>query len=298
MSVLIQTAANELGELAAEAIGELLEKTIGTQNISTYAEQGVPLEWDLLAEGGWDLLGVVDEGEGASLRDLVEVAQVWGSRLVPLPYLETVIAKRHSSAAQEWEGPVTIALPSATLAADSGYLPFGTMPGIGVATGLGSGVDEIVAAPSGTAHRLDLAARGIEAPMRTALSSEVAREVAVISAASSVGAARRLLDLGVEFAKEREQFGRPIGSFQAVKHHLADAMIAVEEADTTVIWGSLMPDEAMRGTEFAISRCIDAAEIVLQVHGGLGFTWELGLHFYLRHMLATREVVQGLRAGL
>jgi hypothetical protein len=296
MNVLVSTAPGEMGELAAETIGEILDRAIGSANIAAFAEDGAPVEWGALARGGWDLVGVVEDGEGAALRDLVAVAQVWGARLAPLPYLETVLAKRHSPAAREWEGPVTYALPHPSLEPGLGYLPFGSVPGIGLVTGMGAGTGEVIPAPVGRPHTLDLDARAVEAPALTELSLEAAQEIAVISAASSVGAAGRLLDLGVAFAKEREQFGKPIGSFQAVKHHLANAMIAVEEADTAVIWGSLMPGDAFRGAKFAISRCIDAAETVLQVHGGLGFTWELGLHFYLRHMLAARESVEGLRS--
>lgn len=296
MNVLVSTVPGETGELAAETIGEILDRALGSANIATFAEEGTPVGWDVLAKGGWDLVGIVEDDEGATLRDLVAIAQVWGAQLAPLPYLETLVAKRHSSAAQEWEGPLTYALPHPSLEPGVGYLPFGSVPGIGLVTALGTGAGEVIPVPAGHPHTLDLDARAVEAPVETEFSLKAAQEVAVISAASAVGAARRLLDLGVAFAKEREQFGKPIGSFQAVKHHLANAMIAVEEADTAAIWGSLMSSEAFRGAGFAISRCIDTAEIVLQVHGGLGFTWELGLHFYLRHMLAARESVEGLQS--
>lgn len=52
--------------------------------------------------------------------------------------------------------------------------------------------------------------------------------------------------------------------------------------------------ETFRGALFAVDQSIEVAEIAIQVHGGLGFTWEMGLHFYLRHMLAVRELVSGL----
>ncbi|MGK0741914.1 acyl-CoA dehydrogenase family protein [Leucobacter sp. Z1108] len=296
MNVLLSTESGEMGALAADTIGSILDRALGTANISSYAEAGEPLGWDSLAKAGWDLVGIVDDGEGATLRDLVEVAQVWGSRLAPLPYLETVLAKRHSEAAQEWEGPVTFALPHPSIEQGLSYIPHGTMPGIGLLTAMGIRAGEVVPVPAGRPHILDLDARAIEASASTVFSLEAAQEVAVVFAASSVGAARQLLNLGIAFAKEREQFGKPIGSFQAVKHHLANAMIAVEEADTAVIWGSLLLEESFRTSRFAVSRCIDAAETVLQVHGGLGFTWELGLHFYLRHMMAVRESVEGLQA--
>lgn len=297
MSAVIDTKAGEIGELAGGAVREMVEDATVGAIISTYADGTSPLSWDAIQEGGWDLVGLREDAGGAELRDLVAIAQAWGGRLVPLPYLETVLAKRHSEAARVSDGAITFALPLATLRTqERSYVPFGAIEGVGLATGLGAGHDSIVAVPTGSPDTLDIAARGIEISGKpTEFSDEAAREIAVVYAASAVGATRRLLELGVEFAKERQQFGKPIGSFQAVKHQLADVLIDVESAETAVIWASVTTDQAMRGAAFAVRRCLDAADRVLQVHGGLGFTWEMGLHFYLRHILASQEVVSGLR---
>ncbi|MBU8865608.1 acyl-CoA dehydrogenase family protein [Paenarthrobacter aromaticivorans] len=297
MNVLIDTKAREIGELAAEAISDIIERATAGTSITAYAEGESPLSWNALEEGGWDLVGILDDGEGAQLRDIVAIAQVWGTRLIPLPYLETVMAKRHSEIARSWDGPVSFALPTSTLGpGKQRYIPFGQFAGLRVVTALGGDSGQLIEIPEGRPAGLDLCARGVEVDViLTDFSETAARELAVVYAASSVGAARRMLELGVTFAKERQQFGRPIGSFQAVKHHLADALIAVEEADTAVIRASRTTEGVRQTTEFVVKRCIDAAELVLQVHGALGFTWEMGLHYYLRHMLTAQEIVGGLR---
>ncbi|TAP38793.1 acyl-CoA dehydrogenase family protein, partial [Arthrobacter sp. S39] len=252
MNILIDTKAGEIGELASEAIAEIIERATAGTSIAAYAEGESPLRWNAVEEGGWDLVGIHEEGEGAELRDIVAIAQVWGTRLLPLPYLETVIAKRHSEEARSWDGPVSFALPTSTLGSGlQRYVPFGQLEGLRLVTALGGRTGQLIAVPEGRPAGLDLCARGLEVDVSlTEFSKTAARELATVYAASSVGAARRMLELGIAFAKDREQFGQPIGSFQAVKHHLANALIAVEEADTAVIRASFSPEGVRQTTEF------------------------------------------------
>lgn len=109
-------------------------------------------------------------------------------------------------------------------------------------------------------------------------------------AVEQVGAAQHLLDLSVDYAKNRLQFGRPIGSFQAVKHRLADALVAVEHARSVAyhaIWaltdGS---DDPALAVSIAQAMCSAAftrvANDTVQVHGGIGFTWEHQAHLYFK----------------
>jgi alkylation response protein AidB-like acyl-CoA dehydrogenase len=109
-------------------------------------------------------------------------------------------------------------------------------------------------------------------------------------AVEQVGAAQHLLDLSVDYAKSRLQFGRPIGSFQAVKHRLADVLVDVEHARSTAyhaVWaltdGS---DDAALATSIAQAVCSAALSHVatdtIQVHGGIGFTWEHQAHLYFK----------------
>ena len=113
---------------------------------------------------------------------------------------------------------------------------------------------------------------------------------AALLAVEQVGAAQHLLDLSVEYAKSRLQFGRPIGSFQAVKHRLADVLVDVEHASSTAyhaVWaladGS---DDPALATSIAQAVCSAALSHVatdtIQVHGGIGFTWEHQAHLYFK----------------
>jgi len=113
-------------------------------------------------------------------------------------------------------------------------------------------------------------------------------------AAELAGAGRKVLEASVEYAKNREQFGQPIGQFQAIAHKCANMMVAVESmssAATYAAWsvGSDEPD-ARTSACLAKSFCSDAYTRVagdgIQVHGGLGFTWEQDLHLYFKHAKA------------
>jgi alkylation response protein AidB-like acyl-CoA dehydrogenase len=110
-------------------------------------------------------------------------------------------------------------------------------------------------------------------------------------AAEAVGIAQRVLELGVEHAKTREQFGKPIGVYQAVSHQLADTYADTELARSLVYWAAWCvaeddeqaPVAAAAAKAFAAEAAVRACERSIQVHGGTGFTWEHPLHrFYKR----------------
>jgi alkylation response protein AidB-like acyl-CoA dehydrogenase len=116
-------------------------------------------------------------------------------------------------------------------------------------------------------------------------------DLAVVAlAAEQVGGAQRCLDMAVEYAKVRVQFGKPIGSFQAVKHRLADMLVDVEGMRSVVYYAAWCIGAGDRDASIAASTaktwCSDAgprvAASALQVHGGIGFTWEHDLHLFLK----------------
>lgn len=117
--------------------------------------------------------------------------------------------------------------------------------------------------------------------------------------AEQVGGAEGVLDMTVKYAKERVQFGRPIGSFQAVKHRLADMMVLVEAAKSAVYYAAVTADE--RGAELpeaaalVKSYCSDAfthcAGDAIQLHGGIGFTWEHDTHLYFKRARASSTLL-------
>ena len=113
---------------------------------------------------------------------------------------------------------------------------------------------------------------------------------ATYSSAELLGASSRALDLAVGYAKDRIQFDRPIGSFQAVKHRCADMLVDVEGMRSTVYWAAWCleasdPDQSVAAST-AKTWCADASKRVmasaLQVHGGIGFTWEHDLHLFMK----------------
>jgi alkylation response protein AidB-like acyl-CoA dehydrogenase len=117
--------------------------------------------------------------------------------------------------------------------------------------------------------------------------------LAVHRAFDALGAAERLLEMTVAYAGQREQFGVPIGSFQAVKHHCADMVLAVEAARAALWAGALALDTATGAARthaasaaaaYAKSAAARVAGNALQVHGGIGFTWEHDLHLFLRRI--------------
>jgi alkylation response protein AidB-like acyl-CoA dehydrogenase len=128
---------------------------------------------------------------------------------------------------------------------------------------------------------------------------------AVLTAALQVGLADRLTEATVAYAKERMQFGRPIGSFQAVKHRCADMLVEVEHArsaayhaawahDTGVDDPSLAADLA---TVVCAAAYLAVAKSAVQVHGGIGFTWEHPAHLYYKRAVSDAALLGGRAAA-
>jgi acyl-CoA dehydrogenase len=123
-----------------------------------------------------------------------------------------------------------------------------------------------------------------------AVVADTVDRLAIAAAAELCGAGERMLEMAVEYAKAREQFGRPIGSFQAIKHMCADMMVRLEASRATVEHAAAslaenLPDSAasVSGAKaFAAENIGLLAEDALQVHGGIGFTWEHPIHLYVR----------------
>ncbi|MGW1882344.1 acyl-CoA dehydrogenase family protein [Streptomyces sp. NPDC001970] len=122
--------------------------------------------------------------------------------------------------------------------------------------------------------------------------SAAGRTAAALLAAEAVGAAASALDRTVEHVKGREQFGRPIGSFQAVKHRLADQYVRVQAARSAAYYAAWDPDAG----PLALAQCLEALRVVtgeaIQLHGGIGFTWEHEAHLYFKRA-ASDELLFG-----
>jgi alkylation response protein AidB-like acyl-CoA dehydrogenase len=120
------------------------------------------------------------------------------------------------------------------------------------------------------------------------------RRAAVGASAEMLGAARRCLDMSVEYAKVREQFGQPIGSFQAIRHACAEMLLDVDNSHSAVYYAAWAlaagAEDAAMAASICKSHVSEAARRVcgaaIQVHGGIGFTWEYDLHLYVKRAKA------------
>ena len=245
--------------------------------------------WSELAELGWLGVSVAEDAGGAGLGFLEEalLLEEMGYALYPGPYLATVGFALSSLGPED---QAAVAAGTTRWSAEiKGLVPW-----------LGS-VDKVVGT-DGNAHD----ARGEELasvdPARplgrletsdgTPLPSprDIPRARAAM-AAEAVGIAQRVLELGVQHASTREQFGRPIGVYQAVSHQLANTYADVELARSLAYWAAWCvaeddeqaPVAAAAAKAFAAEAAVAACERSIQVHGGTGFTWEHPLHrFYKR----------------
>jgi acyl-CoA dehydrogenase len=148
-----------------------------------------------------------------------------------------------------------------------------------------------------------------EAPARrlgtgdaTAAIAETVDRLGIAAVVDGVGAASRALEMAIEYAKDRRQFGRPIGSFQAVQHLCADMLRAVELARAGAYyacWAADAADPAERHRAATIAQAFAADELytvgasLIQVHGGIGFTWEHDAHLYYKRLLTLKELSGG-----
>ncbi len=132
--------------------------------------------------------------------------------------------------------------------------------------------------------------RGHACPRRPADYFPVFYRLCVALAAESTGIAQRTMEMAVEYAKDRQQFGRPIGSYQAVSHRCAQMLLETENSRSAVYgaaWAAdAEPESLPLAASMAKAYASDAGwrvpDASIQVHGGIGFTWEHDLHFFLK----------------
>jgi alkylation response protein AidB-like acyl-CoA dehydrogenase len=127
--------------------------------------------------------------------------------------------------------------------------------------------------------------------------ARTSQRAAVGLASEQAGGAAAILAMTTQYAKTRQQFGRPIGSFQAIKHLLADRLVENEALTATVRYAARAIDERPDELDWLAPVCqavgsdafLDAASVGIQVHGGIGFTWEHDAHLYFKRATASRQ---------
>jgi alkylation response protein AidB-like acyl-CoA dehydrogenase len=128
--------------------------------------------------------------------------------------------------------------------------------------------------------------------------------VAVALAAESVGVAQRMMEAAVAYAKERRQFGQPIGVHQAVSHRCAQMLLETESARSATYYAAWTADHepsslalaAASAKAYASDAGANVTAAALQVHGGIGFTWEHDLHFFLKRARVNAQLYGSARA--
>jgi alkylation response protein AidB-like acyl-CoA dehydrogenase len=260
--------------------------------------------WRELGDAGVFALRLPEDGGGVGLgmAEAGVVFQELGRALVPGPLVWTHLAASIDAKAASGERVVTgvardssgtrrlvidhLGVSDAVLVLDSGGTSM--VPAAEVV----SGAREVVVPtdPLTPVWIVDDLAPG-ELVGDSAMPTRLALEGAALAAAMQVGIARRATDLAVAYAKEREQFNRPIGSFQAVKHILADMLVRAEVARAAADAAAVTLDQPeiadpRRAVAAAKAVAGEAAvrnsEACIQVHGGMGFTWEAIPHLYLK----------------
>jgi alkylation response protein AidB-like acyl-CoA dehydrogenase len=295
--------------------------------------------WAALAGLGVASIAVPESlgGAGGSLVDVACALEACAAGMVPGPLLSTAVAATVLSERAEddavatvvrsiADGSATVALapsPSPLVVGDAGEVS-GEVP---VLWDAGATTHLLVGTVVGDADRwfvIEASAAGVsvEAAPRVDLSRSAGRarldgvrpvaaldlavahvrDVAVtLAAAEAAGVARWSLGTAVDYAKVREQFGRTIGSFQAIKHLCAE-MLERSESATAVAWDAAgayaeAPDQHALAAAVAGSVALDAAvanaQDCIQVLGGIGFTWEHDAHLYLRRAMTTRQLLGG-----
>jgi alkylation response protein AidB-like acyl-CoA dehydrogenase len=233
-------------------------------------------QWEEIVSLGWPEIAELGTVE------LIVVAEELGYALAPTPLPSTWAAGLFGA---ELSGARRGALVVDGLAADAGYAD--VLVDWDGAVVLRAQVEPVKSLDP--TRRLFRVSGGEREPLGGDL--ERARlQVTVMNAAESVGVAQRAMEMAVAYAKERKQFGRPIGTYQAVSHACAQMLLEVEGARAAVYWAAwaldFEPETAALATACAKAYAGDAGRRVpraaLQVHGGIGFTWEHDLHFFLK----------------
>ncbi len=263
--------------------------------------------WRLLCEQvGVAALVVPAElgGAGGELADAATVLQELGRALVPSPLLGTTLAELALLAAPS-QDPATLSALAAgssigALVLDPDYVVNGDIADVVVAATDGqlSRWNRFSAQPVATMDPTRRLAR-LQPEEAEPLGDDpgLADIAAILLAAEQVGAAERCLDLTVEYTKSRVQFGRPIGSFQALKHRMANLYVTVSAARAVVDDACTAPNSTNGATaRLAATEALNtvAAEGI-QLHGGIAITWEHDMHLYFKRAHGSTQLLDSPR---
>jgi 3-oxochol-4-en-24-oyl-CoA dehydrogenase len=324
----------------AQTVADFLDKNgarAAARALLTAEREELPSFWRELGALGWLGLHLPEEhgGSGFGLPELVIVAEEMGRAVTPGPFVPTVVASAAlaaggpADAQARWlQGLADGSLAGAFALGGDVRLIGGRASGTAGTVLSGDVADVLLVTAGDDAAVIDRRGEGVTVtvpanldPARRAarvtldgapaevladgrqLLTDLAR---TLLAAEAAGAARACTEMASAYAKVREQFGRPIGTFQAVKHHCANMLVGSELA-TAAVWDAARA-AAAGGEQFTYTAAIAAvlalaaadenANLNTQVHGGIGFTWEHDAHLYLRRATAIEAIIDAEAAAL
>lgn len=260
-----------------DAVRDLLEKECTPAHVRdawTNATGRVPGLWEQLID-----IGVIDVlASGGTMVDLVLVLEETGRHAVPEPVVETAAF-----------GVPLLQRADVTVTTAHALVPWANTADV-IITAEGTfdpATAELTARPSVDGSRRLFEVRGARSANPEGMADAYVRGTCGI-AAQLCGLSDRMLDLTAEYVKERKQFGVPVGSFQAVKHHLANARIALEFTRPLVYRGAatLDPTHVSMAMAKASDTALGTARAALQCHGAIGYTTEYDLHLYMKRAWA------------
>ncbi len=340
MSIAITDEHRELAKTVSDFLAARGARAAARDLLTAESDQ-LPAFWSELGELGWLGLHIPEEhgGSGFGLPELVIVAEEMGRAVAPGPFVPSVTASAVIAAAGSADaqakllpgladgslvgavalgGEVTAAGDTAggTVSGSAGVVLSGHLADV-LVVGVGDDVAIVdcraggVTAevpknidPARRAARVTLDGASAEiVPGGRQLLTDLAR---VLLAAEATGVARECTIMAAEYAKVREQFGRPIAMFQAVKHHCANMLVAAELA-TAAVWdaaraGAAGGDQLTFTAAMAAALAVAAgdldANLNTQVHGGIGFTWEHDAHLFLRRATAIKAIIDAEAAAV
>jgi Acyl-CoA dehydrogenase, C-terminal domain len=319
-----------------EAIAAFFERRGDARAVAEAAAGGSTAQrsrWAALCELGLPALRLPQpDGVGAALLETTAIAEKIGAVLLPEPAVSSIVLaetlRAHPRAASLVEdicsgrrvaalcGFDTVRLSAEGALQGLAYLPQdGLTELMGLlatdrhcgepvlimldSAALPTPIGRLTADPTRPWAEIDL--QGVEPVDVLRLRTESARRIrsqhVLLTVAELVGGMQKVLDDTVTYVSDREQFGRPIGSFQAVKHRLADMYVATEQARAAVQWAAIDCDRDA-GTSAVASAArwvpraaIDAFDSAIHLHGAMGYSWEIDIHLHLRRALATRHLL-------
>ena len=288
--------------------------------------------WSSTAELGWLGLHLPEEygGSGYGIAELTVVLEALGHEVAPGPFLSTVIASAiiaHSADAElrqellpgladgsaiggvglstglsrDADGLISGQTRAVLAAPDATVLVLAIGDDLVVLDASAEGVDVTAATALDTTRSIGtVACAGVEVPTSRILDGALRSGrslLRILASAEAIGGSLACLEMATDYAKVREQFGRSIGSFQAVKHHCANMLIATE-ATIAATWDAARAVD-IDGTWFAAAVAashagptqLTNARMNIQLHGGIGFTWEHDAHLYLRRATTVAAIL-------